>query len=191
MSRQRQNINITSKRHLAQEEKTNDEKPVEEVKKTKSYASLKNWGHDPLKKREATKDKGEGAESGEQTEEAEGDEESISEEDGDEKTEHAGDKRKPAGGQSGANKKRELRNKKTANTGNDDEDEDGKDEDDEGDKKTGKQASGKKQAGESKSKKQSQNGKAADNGPNKGNTVSWNWGNGQPEGKVLDVKAEE
>ncbi|KAJ0128245.1 hypothetical protein CTA2_3315, partial [Colletotrichum tanaceti] len=28
-------------------------------------------------------------------------------------------------------------------------------------------------------------------GPKKGDTVSWNWGNGHPEGKVLDVKGEK
>ncbi|TLS30470.1 hypothetical protein PpBr36_02691 [Pyricularia pennisetigena] len=37
------------KRHLAQESKGNSEKSEEELKKTKSYASLKNWGHDILK----------------------------------------------------------------------------------------------------------------------------------------------
>ncbi|KAK2671798.1 Protein of unknown function DUF3140 [Fusarium oxysporum f. sp. vasinfectum] len=71
------------KRHLAQETKANNDKSPEEVKKTKSYASLKNWGHDFLK------------------------------------------------------------------------------------------AQGK------------------ENGPKKGETVSWNWGQGQPKGKVLDVKAED
>ncbi|WKT49245.1 Hypervirulence associated protein, TUDOR domain [Fusarium oxysporum f. sp. vasinfectum] len=72
------------KRHLAQETKANNDKSPEEVKKTKSYASLKNWGHDFLK------------------------------------------------------------------------------------------AQGK------------ENGR-----PKKGETVSWNWGQGQPKGKVLDVKAED
>lgn len=37
------------KRHLAQEGASNKDKSPEEVKKTKSYASLKNWGHDFLK----------------------------------------------------------------------------------------------------------------------------------------------
>ncbi|KAH6896672.1 hypothetical protein B0T10DRAFT_602108 [Thelonectria olida] len=171
------------KRHLAQEEKANDEKPVEEVKKTKSYASLKNWGHDPLKKREANKD---GKESTEPRQE-EFEDNDNGEEDSDETTEHTGDKRKAAGDQSGANKKRELRNKRVANTSNDDEG--SKDEDDDEEDETGKSASQKKQKGAGK--QQSQNGKTADNGPNKGDTVSWNWGNGQPEGKVLDVKAED
>ncbi len=38
------------KRHLAQEEQGLKSKPESEAKKTKSYISLKNWGHDPLKK---------------------------------------------------------------------------------------------------------------------------------------------
>lgn len=37
------------KRHLAQEAAGNKEKDPEEVKETKSYISLKNWGHDFLK----------------------------------------------------------------------------------------------------------------------------------------------
>lgn len=37
-------------RHLAQESHMKDEKSPEELEKTKSYKSLKNWGHDSLKK---------------------------------------------------------------------------------------------------------------------------------------------
>lgn len=33
--------------------------------------------------------------------------------------------------------------------------------------------------------------KTSDKAPKKGETVSWKWGQGEPEGKVLDVKAEE
>ncbi|KAJ9114180.1 hypothetical protein QFC20_001696 [Naganishia adeliensis] len=36
-------------RHLAQEEKMKDTKTEEELEKTKSTKSLKNWGHDPIK----------------------------------------------------------------------------------------------------------------------------------------------
>ncbi|BGP26660.1 hypothetical protein JCM10295v2_005613 [Rhodotorula toruloides] len=36
------------KRHLAQEETNNAEKDPEELEQTKSYRSLKNWGHDSL-----------------------------------------------------------------------------------------------------------------------------------------------
>lgn len=37
-------------RHLAQEAHMKDEKSPEELRETKSYKSLKNWGHDSLKK---------------------------------------------------------------------------------------------------------------------------------------------
>ncbi|WVQ98956.1 hypothetical protein IAU59_006088 [Kwoniella sp. CBS 9459] len=37
------------KRHLAQEDKLKESKSPEELEKTKSTRSLKNWGHDPLK----------------------------------------------------------------------------------------------------------------------------------------------
>ncbi|ORY20603.1 hypothetical protein BCR39DRAFT_82834 [Naematelia encephala] len=37
------------KRHLAQEEHMKQEKTPEELEKTKSTRSLKNWGHDPMK----------------------------------------------------------------------------------------------------------------------------------------------
>jgi len=34
-------------------------------------------------------------------------------------------------------------------------------------------------------------GSSSKAGPKKGDTVSWNWGGGQPSGKVLDVKETE
>ncbi|BGP42368.1 hypothetical protein JCM10450v2_006462 [Rhodotorula kratochvilovae] len=37
------------KRHLAQEGRMAEEKEPEELEQTKSYQSLKNWGHDSLK----------------------------------------------------------------------------------------------------------------------------------------------
>jgi hypothetical protein len=37
------------KRHLAQEGKLKDSKSEEELKESKAYRSLKNWGHDMLK----------------------------------------------------------------------------------------------------------------------------------------------
>ncbi|GAA6006627.1 DUF3140 domain-containing protein [Rhodotorula paludigena] len=37
------------KRHMAQEQHMVDEKEPEELEQTKSYRSLKNWGHDSLK----------------------------------------------------------------------------------------------------------------------------------------------
>ena len=48
----------------------------------------------------------------------------------------------------------------------------------------------KKTSGDKSDDKKS-GGKGAENGPEVGETVSWNWGNGQPEGKVLDVKDEK
>lgn len=194
------------KRHLAQEEKTNDQKSAEEVKKTKSYASLKNWGHDPLKKR------GEG---GEEKEEAAGEEEEENE--GEDK--QAGDKRKKSeGAQGGANKKRETRQGKGQKKEDDEEEEEDEqeeeeeDEDDGEEKKAGngqkKQPNGQKNQ-KNGSKKQQDNdneedeqdqddqeeqggdGKTPKKGPKKGDTVSWNWGSGNPQGKVLDVKAEK
>lgn len=40
---------------------------------------------------------------------------------------------------------------------------------------------------EDEGKSNSKSGK----GPKPGETVSWNWGNGQPKGKVLDVKEDK
>ena len=98
-----------SKRHLAQEEKANDEKSADEVKKTKSYASLKNWGHDPLKKRQGNS-KSTGGSKDDGGEEDKGDDK------------QAGDKRKaPADKEeedkndSGPNKKRETEKGESTN----------------------------------------------------------------------------
>jgi hypothetical protein len=159
-----------SKRHLAQEEKANNKKPIEEVKKTKSYASLKNWGHDPIKKREAN---GGGAES-----DAEGEEQ----EDEKEKEEKVGEKRKAPDDQSGESKKRETEDGAVVI-----EDDSEKDEQAEVEEEA---------ANEKDSKKDQQNGKGVDNGdkangPKEGDTVSWNWGQGQPEGTVKEVNPAE
>merc|ERR1712054_483736 len=158
------------KRHLAQEEKSNDQKSAEEVKKTKSYASLKNWGHDPLKKR---------GEAGSSNSKEEADEEEE-EEENDQEEKQAGDKRKKsAGTQSGANKKRETRQSKASNGSKKDEEKKDENEDaEDGDYS--------EEEGDDKSA-----GKTPKKGPKPGETVSWNWGNGNPEGKVLDVKADK
>ncbi|CAH0026327.1 unnamed protein product [Clonostachys rhizophaga] len=206
------------KRHLAQEEKTNNEKSAEEVKKTKSYASLKNWGHDFLKgKANDNKDEGEDAKDEEEDEGAknEGEDEKGEEASEDEGDKHAGDKRKqPAKAQKGSQKKRETRQgeagghgKKSDKDNGADEDEDGEDvgDDDVQQQSNGKGA--KKRAedeGEDEEegddgknnqddggKKANGSGKSAKNGPDPGDTVSWKWGGGHPEGKVLDVKEEK
>ncbi|RFU78561.1 spherulin-1b precursor [Trichoderma arundinaceum] len=161
------------KRHLAQEEKANNEKPIEEVKKTKSYASLKNWGHDPIKKREAN---GGGAE-GEEEDEKEGEEEGKEEE----KEEKAGEKRKAPDDQSGKSKKRET------DTGPAEVKDDEKEEEAEAQEDV---------SNEKETTKEQQNGKDAGNGdgakgPKEGEKVSWNWGQGQPEGTVKEVNPEE
>ncbi|KAI6780241.1 DNA-binding protein [Emericellopsis cladophorae] len=186
------------KRHLAQEEKSNDQKSAEEVKKTKSYASLKNWGHDPLKKRGEAGSSGSKEdvkeEADEEEEEEAADDEDIEEEDADEDSaqeeRQAGDKRKKsAGAQSGANKKRETRQSKAPNGNKNDEKENDEKENDEKENDENEDAEDgvySEEEGEDKS-----TGKKPKKGPQPGDTVSWNWGNGNPEGKVLDVKAEK
>ncbi|KAL7959403.1 hypothetical protein V8C34DRAFT_313400 [Trichoderma compactum] len=169
------------KRHLAQEEKANNEKPVEEVKKTKSYASLMNWGHDPIKKRKANGG------------DAEGEEEEQPEEQPEEAKEgKAGGKRKAPDDQSGKSKKRE-----TEDGSAEVKDDEKKDEQAEGAEEEAEEEAPKKQ----ESKKDQKNGTTAagngdkargpEKGPEKGDTVSWNWGQGQPEGKVKEVNAGE
>ncbi|KAG6173459.1 hypothetical protein E4U51_005300 [Claviceps purpurea] len=229
------------KRHLAQESSANKNKSTEELKKTKSYASLKNWGHDILKKKDGKAD------------------------DSDETA--AGSKRSRQDGPKGDNKARRTTRSSTAKNeredeqeeekeadddvkddeedddlddeddeddeGNEDGDEDDEDEDEEEDEeeaeeeeeeeeeddadkkgeerktrsKTGNGANGQKN-GQSKNanddddgddddkkdgqKDSSSNKSKSKNGePDKGDTVSWNWGQGQPKGKVLDVKHEK
>ncbi|KAG9250991.1 uncharacterized protein F5Z01DRAFT_328502 [Emericellopsis atlantica] len=181
------------KRHLAQEEKSNDQKSAEEVKKTKSYASLKNWGHDPLKKRgEAdTSSKEDEKEEADEEEEAAADDGDDQEEDAekenDQEEKQAGDKRKKsAGAQSGANKKRETRQSKAPNGSKKDENDNDENEDAEDDDYN--EEEGKDDGDDGKDES---SGKKPKKGPKPGDTVSWNWGNGNPEGKVLDVKAEK
>ncbi|ETR98297.1 hypothetical protein M419DRAFT_89116 [Trichoderma reesei RUT C-30] len=172
------------KRHLAQEERANSKKSVEEVKKTKSYASLKNWGHDPLKKRQANgggaKDK---ADDKEEDKEEEGKDDKA-----EEKEEKAGEKRKAKDDQSGKSKKRETED--GAAEVKDDEDKDEQEEDAEKEQPNEKDSSGKEK------KNGQQNGKGSgkgdtSKGPKEGDTVSWNWGQGQPEGKVKEVNPDE
>lgn len=186
------------KRHLAQESSSLEEKSPEEAKKTKSYISLKNWGHDPLKGKNGDKSSSgkNGSKSSSKTKEQEGEDDEQEEQDdnGEEAEENneeeegeddkkAGDKRKKSGQQNGSNKKRETRqgasSKKNGDNGADEEDEDADDDAEDGDQEE------KNGGGESGGKKPSKNG------PKKGETVSWNWGSGNPEGKVLDVKEDE
>lgn len=157
------------KRHLAQEKSSLENKSTEEAKKTKSYISLKNWGHDPLKKgssKKNTKD--------------ESDEESEEDE------EKAGDKRKKSNGdQDGATKKRETRKgaaKKTKDKQEENGEEEEDDDDDEQEDDSSDYSDDEANGGQAKGNKKA---------PKSGETVSWNWGQGQPRGKVLDVKDHE
>ncbi|KUI62531.1 hypothetical protein VP1G_09649 [Cytospora mali] len=190
------------KRHLAQESQGLEEKDPEEAKKTKSYISLMNWGHDPLKalgkgssksgkggSRSASKNEEieEGDEEGEEEEEEEEEgkakEEEESEHDVDKAEEDdkkAGDKRKKPTQENGANKKRETRKGQTSKKDNDEEEERGDDEDNQEDDDY-----------EEYDGHDSTGGKPSSNGPKKGEMVSWNWGSGNPHGKVLDVKEGE
>ncbi|KAK5995462.1 Target of rapamycin complex 2 subunit AVO2 [Cladobotryum mycophilum] len=154
------------KRHLAQEEKANDEKSVEEVEKTKSYASLKNWGHDCIKKREEKAD-------------VEEDKDSV-----DIEEPKTGEKREADDDQSGESKKRktddvepEANGKEVSNGGAEEEEED--------------ETKVQEDEDEQEQNADEETEEKATKGPEKGDTVSWNWGQGQPEGKVVDVRPEK
>ncbi|KAF9877115.1 DNA-binding protein [Colletotrichum karsti] len=202
------------KRHLAQETKSNSEKSPEEVKETKSYASLKNWGHDFLKAQgkdggeqngksskgdekkaesNGSKKESNGSKKAEKTDDHKEEEEEV-EDEGEEK---AGDKRKKSteengSEENGSNKKRQTRQgegksaKKSDENGDDEKEEEAEAEggDEDGDEEM-------EDDGEEGDDKENGSGKTTKKGPKKGDTVSWNWGNGQPEGKVLDVKEEK
>ncbi|KAM0328742.1 hypothetical protein ACHAQA_005155 [Verticillium albo-atrum] len=188
------------KRHLAQESKGNEEKTDAEVKKTKSYASLKNWGHDFLKaegRDDGEEEEGDAAEEDEDDAAEEEEEEEVSEEDADEEDEtKTGDKRKKTGAQNGANKKRETRQGKGSSTNgktkkDDKEEEDNEEEEDEEDADDDGEENGEDEDEDDADDNKANGGKKTKKGPKKGDTVSWNWGGGQPEGKVLDVKGED
>lgn len=185
------------KRHLAQESGSLEEKDPEEAKKTKSYISLKNWGHDPLKAQGGSKSSGEnGSKSSSKgkEEEAEDDEheeqdqngkegEAENGEEAEEDDKKSGDKRKKSGQQNGSNKKRETRQGESSKKkGEDGSDQDDEDADEDGENEEQEDEDGGDESGGKKPSK---------NGPKKGETVSWNWGSGNPEGKVLDVKEDE
>lgn len=250
------------KRHLAQEAAGNKKKDPEEVKETKSYISLKNWGHDFLKAQgkdsgsangsaaKASPKKTQGGKDAEK--QGGGDTQGDPEETGDDRKaediaekeneasdvdvdagpeEHEGeemseddedshDKQEPKELQDAETdnntRKTPVKKNGKADTGNDDSTHaDGEYEDEKraGDKrkKTGKQNDPKKKRdtgktrsstrkanqdedthNEEESEDDGDSGEASSKqGPQKGQTVSWNWGNGNPEGKVLDVKEEK
>ncbi|KAJ0385007.1 hypothetical protein COL922a_007216 [Colletotrichum nupharicola] len=212
------------KRHLAQEAKGNSEQSPEEVKKTKSYASLKNWGHDFLKaqgkegseqngksakskngdeekaesngskkeasngsKKEKNGSKKEDDEEEAAEEEAEKADEGKEEEEEEADEEKTGDKRKKSGEENGSNKKRQTRQAEDKATKKDEDGEDEKEEEeaeDDGDEEM-------EDDDEEGDDKENGSSKKTKKGPKKGDKVSWQWGNGNPEGKVLDVKEEK
>ena len=160
------------KRHLAQEKSSLENKSTAEAKKTKSYISLKNWGHDPLK-----------GQKGQQQDD--GDDENEEEE-----KEEVGDKRKKSSGnQDGASKKRETR-KGSGKKKEEEEEEGEEEEEDEGEEEVDDESEDyeEPETPDDDGDEKKSSGKKA---PKPGETVSWNWGQGQPEGKVLDVKEGE
>lgn len=82
------------KRHLAQEEQSLKNKSESEAKKTKSYISLKNWGHDPLKKGGDDKKSSKQSNGGDKKKQETEEEEEEGEEEEEEEDTEAGDKRK-------------------------------------------------------------------------------------------------
>ncbi|PHH62786.1 hypothetical protein CDD81_6678 [Ophiocordyceps australis] len=183
------------KRHLAQEEKANSKKSAAEVKKTKSYASLKNWGHDLLKKSKTS--------NGDEKQDKNGEK-------------HTGEKRKAVpDGEGSANKKRETEKGKSRDddgSGKDKEETNSKDakanghnegkdeekktrenkqqEDEEDEEEVSEEDADEEPQPKSAKDTGEPGSNGASKGPDTGDTVSWNWGNGQPEGKVLDVKED-
>jgi len=168
------------KRHLAEEERINDSKSSEEVKKTKSYASLKNWGHDPLKKRNLSHHESDGednAESGYRKQ--------------------SGKRRKVQIGAFEGHDKRRKTKEKASNSNQKNLGSDSNissvsysahsDENSPDPKSEDKELRGTKAA----SSDISQNRSGSRKGPDVGEEVSWNWGRGQPKGKVLDVKNDK
>lgn len=188
---------LYSKRHLAQETSANNKKTDEQVKKTKSYASLKNWGHDFLRAQgrdrhsgEVTADEVESGSGGKESKEKETEKKEPKEHDDEDnkvrdEEERTAEKRKkeddPAG-ENGASKKRQTHQGEGVPTEN------GPTEQDEGKKANG---TPQRSDGDSKGDKEGGGGASSENGPSKGDTVSWKWGQGHPQGKVLDVKEEK
>ncbi|ROT38964.1 DNA-binding protein [Sodiomyces alkalinus F11] len=162
------------KRHLAQESSAHAKKSDDEVKQTKSYASLKNWGHDFLRAQGRDQPADETKVDEAETESGDGEKETEGKETkNQEAKEHDDDKGQAEGDKTGEKRKKE----------------DGLDEE-EG-------ASKKRQTRQGEGRDHKEINKEGDtearskNGPSKGDIVSWKWGQGHPEGKVLDVKEEK
>ncbi|CAN8096928.1 unnamed protein product [Discula destructiva] len=198
------------KRHLAQESAGNQSKDAEDVKKTQSYISLKNWGHDFLKaqgKDSGSANGSNGSKSAskqkeEKDDEAEAEADEGADDDGeetkdDEQEEKTGNKRKKSGQQGGSNKKQETRKTRSSkknDSEDDDQDENGEKDQDDRDEEMEEEGE-EEQEKEQEEEKEEENGdnedKPSKKGPKKGDTVSWSWGSGNPKGKVLDVKEDK
>ncbi|EJT75036.1 hypothetical protein GGTG_08874 [Gaeumannomyces tritici R3-111a-1] len=165
------------KRHLVQEKGPNISKSEEEVKKTKSYASLKNWGHDFLK--------GAGTEGGMESEPGEKRKTWASQAGAKKGHGTAKGGRKTEGEDEGAEKDNEDEGDKEDSGGKQDEDkvDDDKDDKPNDNAKEDKQATDKEATEEATDKSES--------APEKGDAVSWKWGAGHPQGTVLDVKQDK
>ncbi|KAF4126473.1 Protein of unknown function (DUF3140) [Geosmithia morbida] len=164
------------KRHLAQEEGANAQKSAEEVKETKSYASLKNWGHDPLKKRQNSGSRKQDRDRDQEPEEEEEEEGEEGEEEDTGNKAKTGGKRKKTEDKPTPNKKRETRQSTKDN------DKSFYNEDTAGDK------NGEYKDDDEEEDEGVDDDEKAEKGPKAGDTVSWKWGGGNPTGKVLDVK---
>lgn len=206
---------------MAQESAGNENKSTEELKKTKSYASLKNWGHDILKKENGKADDSGEAEAGDKrsrqdgptgenkarkTEKASSAKDEKNERDEGEDGEDGEDGEGGEGGEddeeTGEGDDDEEEDEDADADEEDDDDENGGQEGGGGRKtrsKTSKGANGQKNNKKTKSnendekddKKGNSSNKSKNGEPEPGDTVSWNWGQGQPEGKVLDVKHDK
>ncbi|KID84795.1 DNA-binding protein [Metarhizium guizhouense ARSEF 977] len=180
------------KRHLAQESKTNDNKSAEEVKKTKSYASLKNWGHDPLKEREGDDD----GDDDEDADEDDGDEDED-EDAGEDDEQDVGTKRASKDNQDGENKRQKTdksasKNQKNGHNGAKKPANKQDTKDDAAAEQDSQPSSDEDDGQESKkTEKSDKNESSGKKEPKKGDTVSWEWGQGQPEGTVKQVKHEK
>ncbi|KAH7128872.1 hypothetical protein EDB81DRAFT_888650 [Dactylonectria macrodidyma] len=188
------NVVAYCKRHLAQQSQGNKEKSTEDVKKTKYYASLKNWGHDLLKAEEA----GDGRNDSEDSSEPEKVEST------DTGGAHAGDKRRSTHTSSGANKRHETRSqaaRKTSETASAKVDEESQNLEDTGsdtdhrdaaeDLDSERNLESEHTSVDEEAEDQKGPTKGSGQGPSKGDTVSWPWGAGHPEGEVLDVKEQK
>lgn len=142
------------KRHLAQESAGNKDKDPEAVKETKSYISLKNWGHDFLKaqgKNSGSANGGGGKSASKKKGEDKDEEDAASDEVEEDEGKKTGDKRKKSGTQNGSNKKRETRSTTSSKKNGSEDKDEGQSQDEEEEKE--------EEEKEEEEKKEGKNGK--------------------------------